>query len=99
MAKFNLQQIMGKVYPLLVAYPRTRDDDRLLIVKIWFQESKSDTKADFFREFINGELSFPDTITRARRKIQETHRGLRGEKWERRHEMQSVVCKQLLINE
>lgn len=57
---------------ILRDYPATRDSDRKLILSVWwFQDNNFDKD---FKRFFQEKAVMPETITRARRKIQE--RGL-----------------------
>lgn len=95
MNEFNLQEIACKVYSTLTDVPATRDDDKLLLIEIWSKESQSKNLEDFFVELKEGTISFPDTVTRIRRKLQEKHKSLRGDKWDVRHQVEGAVCQQL----
>lgn len=92
---FDFQAVACKVYSVLTDFPRSRDDDRLLLTTIWLKEMKDLENPDFLYHFVSGSLSNPETITRIRRKLQEQHPCLRGEKWEIRHQMEGAVCQQL----
>lgn len=94
---FDLQAVACKVYSALTDFPESRDDDKVLLSTIWVRElgDKESNIKDFFTEFLSGHLSNPETITRVRRKLQEKHEKLRGEKWEIRHKMEGAVCQQL----
>ena len=91
--------IKETVQGILERYPHTRDNDRLLISKFWNIEiSKSKDRFRFedtyifMNAFINGDITFPDTITRARRDIQKSNHNLRGDKYSERHSI-SEDCK------
>jgi len=95
--KIKPMQIL--VTQMLTDYPITRDDDNLLVVKIWYRYLKSigidpESKSlmDFFRMVAGNQIPSSDIITRARRKVQEEHEELRGKNWEKRHnESKSVM--------
>lgn len=91
----DLQQAGYKVFSLLTDNPATRDNDMLLLQQIWLKESKALNLEEFMVELANGNLSNAESITRMRRKIQEKHPALRGEKYDSRHGMEAVVCQQL----
>lgn len=87
---YNLQE---KVEILLIKYPLLRDDDKLLVTKMWeieLRKQNLDPKtlpiSMFFSQYQNGSLSNAEAIARARRKLQENKVELRGETWEERHE-------------
>jgi len=46
---------------------------------------------EFLEVMVNGNLPSPDTITRARRKIQEKHPELRGVKYEEKQKFEKQV--------
>jgi hypothetical protein len=92
---FDLQAVACKVYAILTDHPLSRDDDRVLLANIWMKEIEGIERKDFLSHFLKGDLSNPETITRVRRKLQEKHVKLRGEKWEGRHKMEGAVCQQL----
>ncbi len=93
---FNFQEAACKVYSILLEMPSSRDSDRVLLSKIWSNE-KDQIEQDkgFLEMFENGLLSNPETICRMRRKLQEVHPSLRGEKWESRHNVEGNICQQL----
>lgn len=101
---FDMKAMGCKVYPILTDIPESRDDDRRLMFEIWMRDldcSHPDqliekcTLWQFINAFLHGMVSNPETITRVRRKLQEKHEKLRGEKWESRHNMEGAVCEQL----
>ena len=72
---------------ILLDYPDTRDNDRLLIVKYW-QHQNSDLgtlgfefASQFLLDFTKGRYELPDTITRARRLVQARYPETRGNKY------------------
>jgi hypothetical protein len=78
---------------LLTAYPITRDDDRLLVWLFWrnqFERLDNYTLEMFRSAFLGGMLSPPETITRARRKVQEKNPDLRGITYADRADLQEV---------
>jgi hypothetical protein len=84
--------LQEKVEILLTKYPQLRDDDKLLVTKMWFFEMKKlnlepNTAPTnlFFNLYQQGSLTNSDIITRARRKVQEMKEELRGTTWDERH--------------
>jgi len=76
--------IKDAVKVILTNYPETRDNDRILMLKIWAYQNSELRHLDymflhFARGFINGEYADPESIRRSRQKIQEQHPELRGE--------------------
>lgn len=89
----NLQKITCTVYAILLECPDARDSDRLLLYMLWKKEVMS--AGDFIDRFKAGEYSNPETVCRIRRKLQETHKALRGNKWDMRHAAERTYCEQL----
>lgn len=73
------------VKQILQTYPTTRDSDKSLIWQVWvkggYVQNGVITKWDFF------DATTPESITRARRKVQEDHPELRGKTYEKRREI------------
>jgi len=96
MNDFNFQEVACKIYSILIELPATRDSDRMLLSTIWNKELEELNKShDFLVLFEKGMLSNPETVCRMRRKLQEEHPCLRGEKWEARHNIEGAICQQL----
>ena len=79
-----------------------------LIAKYWhdeLREMKFDQERDFilthreinlfYKVIESGILSQPDTITRARRKVQEEVPSLRGDKYHKRHSATEIVKEEI----
>ncbi len=63
-----------------------RDDDNILLTKVWERESSGTfSKSIFFLNMSKGRYSSAESITRCRRKLQEEDPTLRGEKYNKRH--------------
>jgi hypothetical protein len=92
---FDFKRIAKKVHSILSEHPEARDDDRILLSLIWAEETSFMSSTSFLTELMEGKITTPETITRMRRKIQEKHEPLRGDKWKIRHQMEAVVCQQL----
>ena len=82
---------MNEVERLLTKYPTLRDNDERLMANIWAdyvgrQENMDgpETWKDIMRLLAKGKLPSYESISRSRRKIQETNPKLRGEKWVKR---------------
>lgn len=96
----NFIECAWKVRPILEKEPATRDDDRLLIATVWQREIENmpeETQKIYSitEMLVMGLIENPETITRIRRKLQETIKGLRGEKWTVRHGMEAEAYNQL----
>tara|TARA_R100001510_G_C7489962_1_gene98211 strand:+ start:203 stop:562 length:360 start_codon:yes stop_codon:yes gene_type:complete len=89
-----------RVEDILRKYPQSRDNDLDLIARYWYLEMReSDMNDDQIKAFCqlvkSGLISLPDTITRARRKIQEEIPALRGDKYNKRHSATEVVKEEI----
>lgn len=54
-------------------YPETRNSDKKLIIKVWELQMGKPMNQAYIDFFVN-QAMFPDTITRVRRKLQESGR-------------------------
>lgn len=71
----------------LEKYPETRDDYKLLLVKIWkdqYATFNCDSIEDFLMKIASGDLKNADSISRARRRVQEEYPSLRGDTYAER---------------
>lgn len=93
----NFLACAWKVKPILESMPETRDDDRKLIAEVWRREINvlNKQERDAISLLDEHQLENPETITRVRRKLQETNTSLRGKKWDARHNMEAFACQQL----
>lgn len=79
-------KLYDRVKAILESYPDTRSSDKKLIWAVWWQKGLIQTEAgmtiDFsrilFMDFLNAPT--PESITRARRKVQESHPELQSKK-------------------
>ena len=90
MAKTKISEVGLTVKSILLADEKSRDDDNLLVLKVWGEANPNLRNPNFsFIEFSKGLLNnkYPnfDTITRARRKIQEEFPNTRGKNYAARH--------------
>lgn len=89
------------VEKFLLNNPETRDNDKMLILKVWaFQNplirNQEFSFIDFATKYLRGEYADGESITRARRKLQENNPNLRGEKWYERHNEAQKVKKEIV---
>tara|TARA_Y100001973_G_C5196932_1_gene334915 strand:+ start:2574 stop:2888 length:315 start_codon:yes stop_codon:yes gene_type:complete len=93
----NLQKIVRKY---LEDNPKCKDNDQLLCSYIWHDQLKYQINGmsaiDLLKSYALGTLSPAHSITRCRRKLQETHAHLRGEMYEKRHKKAEEVKTQYL---
>jgi len=87
-----MNQIKLIVQRLLEEQPALRDNDNLLMSTIWKEQSNI---LNFFQRLERGKLHSPETIRRARQKLQEDFPHLRGELYEVRQKRQDKVKKEL----
>lgn len=79
-----------------------RDDDNRLMANIWANELRQTgiheiSNHDFLTIFAKGLLTSPESIRRARQKVQEENPHLRGKSYKARHEKAKEVSS--LINQ
>ena len=100
----NIKKIKNRefiVKDILTRYPKTRDNDSLLISYVWVQQAggkeyvKDLSFRDFILDFIDKRFAEPSGITRCRRKLQEHDPELRGELYEKRHKRVQSVKEEL----
>ena len=85
----EIKELCDKVITLLRSHSHLRDSDKRLVANIWVLEVTSIYKKPIESisslEFLNclaeGQLTNYDSITRARRKVQEQNPDLRGSKY------------------
>jgi len=87
--------LFDRVRGMLEKHPHLRDNDNALLSNIWWNDSDSESKEEFLKELSTGNLVAPESITRARRKVQEQHPELRGKKYNERIKRQEEVKQQL----
>ena len=88
----RIRSIKQTVEKILRQYPETRDNDRLLMLKVWAVQNPQLRLSDFTfwsfaKDFINAEYTDPESIRRARQKLQEEIPELRGRSYHQRHEL------------
>lgn len=99
----EIKLLCETVRKLLSTTPEYRDDDRRLVAHVWMNQCggieklKNLSAYDFLKSYCRnkGILSSHDSITRARRKVQEQSPELRGNNYYKRMEQESVVRKEI----
>lgn len=96
----NIVKIIPTVKELLMFQPVTRDNDEMLILKVWAEQvhelrSRNYKYIDFARLFVGGRLHKPESIRRTRQKLQEEFPELRGKSYHARHNHQQSVKDQI----
>lgn len=87
-----MNQIKLIVQRLLEEQQALRDNDNLLMSRIWKEQSNI---LNFFQRFESGKLHSPESIRRTRQKLQEEFPHLRGELYEVRQKRQDKVKQEL----
>jgi len=96
----NILKVNNIVKKILIENPECRDDDQLLILKVWGEQEPHlrDSRYSFImfaQNFINRKFYSTESICRVRRKLQEEFGYLRGKKHKNRHNHQKEIKKQL----
>lgn len=90
----QILKVQEQVQILLETYPKLRDNDVRLVASYYYNNISNINQIsaiDFLQIMVNGNLPSPDTITRARRKIQEKHPELRGVNYVERQKLEKQV--------
>lgn len=103
MAQRITSQLKQRVLDMLSNYPMLRDNDHRLITNMWHQELPDHLKKDkgvreFFQLLSIGYFTAGDSITRARRQIQEANPSLRGNKHAARQSHTKTIQQDLGYN-
>jgi len=97
------EQIL-KIRPLVAEILKkdveARDDDNVLLVRVWQRLGIKDNTS--FKKFkfnlIMGKLSLPESVMRSRRALQEKYPSLRGELYEPRKKAEKAMNKQMKLD-
>ena len=81
----------NQVKTLLKTSKHLRDNDFMLIAKLWAMESGLSESNPLLKKLSDGKLTSPDYITRQRRKIQENNPSLRGKSYKARQIKGSII--------
>lgn len=96
----RLHDVKEVVRSILRNEPKTRDDDTLLILKVWakFEPQLRDPQyrfVAFSHLLLNGELPPPESIRRTRQKLQQHDKTLWGEKRKNRKDHSESIKEEL----
>lgn len=88
--------VKARVEEMLTLRPKCRDNDKLLTAYVWHIELEEkaqdfETVQDFLAYYAYGDLTSADTITRARRYLQEHNSHLRGKEYASRQNKEKIV--------
>ena len=86
----RIKSIKNIVKKILTEEFDARDNDRLLICKVWAEQDpeiriKNYSFVHFAKKYIKGEFADTESIRRIRQKLQEQHPELRGHSYWKRH--------------
>jgi len=94
----KIKDMQNRVESLLKRFPAYRDCDTKLVAHIWMEQiggierMKEINLHDWMKMWIdNPNIASPETISRARRKIQESNADLRGEHYKLRKDQEKDV--------
>ena len=87
----RLNTLEAKVRQILIAVPRTRDDDRELTLEVWQKCYGVNPWSPVCEAMRDKRLPSQESIGRVRRKIQETNEDLRGSKAKEQVRMDAQV--------
>lgn len=94
----QILKVQEQVQILLETYPKLRDNDVRLVASYYYNNISNINQMsaiDFLQIMVNGNLPSPDTITRARRKLQEKHPELRGVNYVERQKLEKQVRQEI----
>lgn len=96
----KISRIKPVVKRILTNYPETRDNDKLLILKVWAEQNPelrnpSYRFLQFAGDFLENNYIDPESIRRSRQKLQEESPELRGKLYEERHKEGSKTRKDI----
>jgi len=97
MDKYIKDPTINIVKNLLTNHPHLRDNDNKLLANVWYQSiiPLEEAWLDFLALIASGDLPSSESIRRCRQKLQELNSELRGELWDKRHQMQTQVKEEL----
>ncbi len=100
----KISNIAITVKTILQKHPKTREDDNLLALKVWAEvepklRHKDFTFIEFSSRFLLNEFPSYDSISRARRKLQEEFKELRGMNYRKRQKYTKEVIEDLRHHE
>ena len=91
----EIKRIKPLVEKLLQEFPLTRDNDNLLLLKVWAEQDNTLRMNKLFSDFsvgmIAGKYMKFESISRARRKVQEENPELRGRYYKDRKELAEEI--------
>ena len=95
----KLFSMSGEVTKLLTKYPSLRDNDDKLTANIWcnrIDDLDNETATNVLIMLADRKLPSYESVSRCRRKIQETNPHLRGKKWIQRQSRARKIRKEIV---
>ena len=96
----KLLSMLDEVTKLLTKYPSLRDNDERLMANVWkshIGNLESKNAFDVLHMLSKHQLPSYESVSRCRRKIQQTNPELRGEKWTERQSRAKKIKKVIAI--
>ena len=98
----KIKNIKTTVMQVLTAEPQTRDNDRLLMFKVWAIQNKDLRLNDyslcrFAQDFIAGRYADPESIRRNRQILQARHMKLKGRSYGHRQKLSIETTEQIKL--
>jgi hypothetical protein len=96
----KIKKLKPVVQEILEQSPKARDDDKLLILKVWAHQNPNIRKPDFpfvnfAALFLDNQYAETESIRRTRQKLQEEMPELRGELYKNRHKEAGFTRKEI----
>lgn len=100
MAVQIVQKLKDKVELMLRAHPQLRESDARLIANMWYEELSLVAKNEpgvqlILKKISDGDLTSYESISRARRQLQQHNPSLRGKNYGKKQAHQATVQLQL----
>tara|TARA_Y100000593_G_C4036612_1_gene203100 strand:+ start:196 stop:495 length:300 start_codon:yes stop_codon:yes gene_type:complete len=96
----KILNVMQTVEIMLMQHKRLRDNDDMLMANIWYHHIgpsiKEMTAMKLLEWVANKNVPSYESVSRARRKLQEKDPSLRGDKWEERHKRAAKIKKEIV---
>ena len=95
----KLFSVKNEVEKFLIKYPLLRDDDERLMANIWMSHIgnlENKNGKDILHMLAKHQLPSYESVSRCRRKIQETNPHLRGKKWVQRQSRARKIRKEIV---
>ena len=96
----KIKNIKDTVRRILINHPETRDDDRLLCLKVWAEQNPNlrspyTSFYGFAQDFLSEKYADTESIRRTRQKLQNQHPELRGRNYMARQAASLTMQKEM----